>query len=355
MLSRIKPKQQSILGIDISSSSVKIIQISSNGHEKRTIEAYGSLELPESALEGAVIKDVDLVAKIVRNVIAMSQFTTKQVVMAVPDALAISKVVQVSEGLSETDIEELVVIEGKKFIPYPIDEISIDFNVLGPSAKNSALQDVLIVASRAENVNSRVEVARLAGLEAVVIDVESYAVERAMWLIRNDLVSFGEKKVVAVIDVGAVYSHLFVLQNMKVIYSRDEQFGAKQLIEAIVQHYGLSTADATLAVLQNTSLENYQTLILQPFIEKFFIQVKRALQFFFSNSQNNLVDQIVLVGGIARQGGIAHLLQEYINIPTIIGNPIAGLNLSNKIDIDKIHRESYSLITACGLALRNVG
>lgn len=354
MLSLIKPKQKSILGIDLSSASVKILQLSINGAGTRCIEGYSTLLLPDNAMEGNVVKDIDAVADTIKKVVSMASLTTKQAALAVPDASAISKVIQISEGMSESEIEELVIIEADKYIPYPIDEINIDFNVLGPSSKNSAMQDVLIVASRAENVNTRVEAVHRAGLEAVIVDVESYVVERAAQLLKPDFPALGENKVIAIIDIGAVYSHLFVLQNMKIIYSRDEEFGGSHLIASIIQQYGISAQEALAGVQQGTLPPDYRTRLLNPFNDRIFLQVKRSLQFFFSTSQYSFVDHIVLAGGVARQPGIAERLQAHIGVPITIANPLASMSFSKTLDAAQVATESPSLIIACGLALRNI-
>lgn len=348
-----KPKNKSILGVDISPTSLKILQLSHNGVNIR-VEGYGSALFPDKAMEGTTIKDIDAVAATIKQVVSSSAFSTEQAAVAVPDASAISKVIQINEGLSESELEELVIIEADKYIPFPIDEINIDFSVLGPSSKNSAMQDVLIVASRAENVNNRVEALRLAGLDVKIVDVESYAVERAAYLLKPDLPAGGENKIVAIIDIGSTYTHLLVLHNLKIIYSRDEDFGGKQLLDEIVRQYGVTLQEATQLVEKRTALEDYQTRILTPFYENVFLHVKRTLQFFFSTSQYNFVDHVVLAGGAAREPGIAELLQAHINVPTTVANPLATFSFSNNVNRDQIIQESPSLIVACGLALRQI-
>lgn len=353
MLNFFKSKHRSILGIDISSTSVKILEISLNNDEY-CVENYASAVLPENAMEGNVIKDVDAVAACIKNLVISAHFSSKQVACAVPDSSAISKTIQLNSGLNEQEIEELVVSEADKYIPYPIDEINIDFNVIGPSAKNSAMVDVLIVASRAENVSNRIEVITRASLEPKIVDVESYAVERAAQLLTSDLPAGGEKKNIAIIDIGAVYTHLFVLHGMRIIFSREEEFGGKQLIDAVVQRYNVQRDEAILRITQGSLPPDYTEEVLQPFNELILLQVKRALQFFFSTSHHTFVDHIVLAGGVAKQPGIAQLLQEHINIPTSVANPFARMNMAKMVNRDVITQDSPTLMVACGLALRHI-
>ena len=348
-----KSQHSSILGIDISSTSVKILELSKTG-EQYCVEGYGRAIMPENAMEGNVIKDIDAVANSIKNILTAEGLTCKQAACAVPESSAISKIIQINDGLSMQEMEELVIVEADKYIPYPIDEINVDFSVLGPSVKNSAMLDVLIVASRSENVSNRVEVINRAGLLAKVVDVESYAVERASQLLRPELPAGGDKKNIAIIDIGAAYTHLFVLHGMKIIFSREEEFGGKQLIDAVVQRYSMQRQEAVTALEQGSLPEDYVDEVLQPFKELILLQVKRALQFFFSTSHHTFVDHIILAGGVAKLPNIALLLQEHINIPTSIANPFAHMGLAKNVNREIITNDSPMLMVACGLALRQI-
>ncbi len=353
MLKLFKPKQHSILGIDITSSAVKILEISGSGDEL-CVQGYGRELLPPNTLDGNVIKDIDAVASCIKTLCDRAGVSTKLVALAVPDSSVISKVVQINDGLNDEEMEELVVIEADKFIPYPIDEINLDFEVLGHSTKNSAMLDVLIVASRAENVSNRLEAVTRAGLEARVVDVESYAVERAAQQLVKDLPNGGQEKIVAIIDIGANYTHLFVLHGMRLAFAREEKFGGKQLVEAISEHYNMSMDDALVAKDQGKLPPEYEIEVLEPFKELALLQVKRTLQFFYSSSHHGFVDHIVLAGGLARQAGLATLIQEQLGVTTTIANPFLNMNLGKKINQDDINNEAPALMVVCGLALRNI-
>lgn len=353
MIKLFKPKHRTILGIDISSFAVKILEISDHG-SGLCVEGYGSEILPKNAVEGNVIKDVDAVANCIKKVVKKAKLTSKLVAVAVPDSAVISKVVQLNEGLSDSEMEELIVIEADKFIPYPIDEISIDFEIQGPSNKNDDSLDILIVASRAENVSSRVEAISSAGLEVKVVDVESFAVERAAQLMATDLPSSGVNKIVPIIDIGANYTHLFVLNNMKLVFSREEKFGGIQLIESIAEHYKMSPEEALIARNENKLPPDYESEILEPFKEMVLLQIKRTLQFFYSTSQHSEVDHILLAGGVARQLGLSELIQQQLNVPTTVANPFTSMSIVKSINTASLYLDAPSLIVACGLTLRHV-
>ncbi|AHE66708.1 type IV pilus assembly protein PilM [Legionella oakridgensis ATCC 33761 = DSM 21215] len=340
-----------MLGVDISATSVKILEISISG-ERHCVEGYGRAVLPETAMEGNIIKDVDAVADCIRKILSSEHLTCKQAALAVPDSATISKIIQINDGLKDEEMEEIVVMEADKLIPYPIDEINLDFNVLGSSSKNTAMLDVLLVASRAENVSNRVEAITRAGLEAKVVDVESYAVERAAQLLMSDLPAEGVNKIIAIIDIGAVYTHFFALHGLKIIFTREEEFGGRQLLESIMQRYGMKAEEAAVALQQGTLPEDYEKDVLQPFRELVLLRVKRGLQFFFSASDHTYVDHILLAGGVAKQLNIAQLLQEHINIPASVANPLKHMDFANGVSRERVMSDSSRLLVACGLALR---
>lgn len=353
MLKLLKPEYHSVLGIDISSTSVNIVEISGKG-EARTIEGYGNEALPPNSVEGHVIKDIDAVAQCIRQLIIRARLKSKFATLAVPDSAVISKILQVNEDLNETEIEEFIILEADKYIPYPIEEINIDFEIIGPSEKNPAMLDVLIVASRTENVSSRVDAAIKAGLQVKIIDVESFAIERALQLQAQDLPSQGANKVIAVIDIRDEFTNLYVLHNMKIIYSREDEFGGKQLLDDTAQYYGISRADVIQRKANNALPEDYEEKVVRPFIETFLVHIKRSLQFFFSTSNHGFVDQILLAGSIARLGNLANLVQERSKITTSIVNPAGHLNLSGQLNKEHCFNDAPSLLIACGLALRQV-
>lgn len=353
MLKLFKPKHCSILGIDISSSAVKILEISGTD-EQLCVEGYGRTSLPPTALDGTIIKDVDAVASCIKALFERSKLTCKQVALAVPDSAVITKIVQINDGLNEQDMEELVVVEADKYIPYPIDEINIDFEVLGPSAKNAAMLDVLIVASRAENVNSRVDAVTRAGLEAKIVDVESYAVERAAKQLAKELPAGGQDKIVAIIDIGANYTHLFVLHGMKLVFSREDKFGGMQLVESIAERYKMTSEQATALKESGKLPEDYESEVLEPFNQLILLQVKRTLQFFYSTSQHGFVDHILLAGGVARQPRLAALIQEQLEITTTVANPLSHMSFGKMVNLDLINNDAPALMVSCGLALRHI-
>ena len=351
MLKLFRPKCNAILGVDISSYAVKIIELSGSG-DAFCVEGYGYELLPKDAVQGTLINDIDAVAQCIKKVIFKAQLRSKYVVLAVPDSAVMSKLMQIDAGLTEQEIEELVVIEADKSIPYPIDELNLDFEIQGYSAENDSLLDILVVASRAENVSRRVAALAKAGLEVTIVDVESYAVERAAQLLAKTLPELGQGKVIPIVDIGANYTHLFVLNSMKLIFSREEQFGGMQLIDAIAERYTLSRNQAITANAENRLPQDFESAVLRPFNELVVRQVKRSLQFFYSASPHAFVDHVLLAGGLARQLGLAQLIHYELKVPTSIANPFFDMSCKNSRLTKTLNQAAPSLMLACGLALR---
>ena len=237
--------------------------------------------------------------------------------------------------------------------PYPLDEVSLDFDVICQSPNHPELVDVLVVASRAENVNSRIETLNEAGLDVNVVEVESYAIERASLLACDNLPNKGQNELIAVVDIGSIMTSLTVLYNMSTIFSREEVFGGEQLTKAIQRHYGLSYSEAGLAKKQGGMPDDYETEVLSPFKEAAVLQIRRSLQFFYSASQHANVSHILLAGGSVVIDGLAQAIEEQIGIPASIVNPFSNMSYSSDIDRDALSKDAPAMMMCCGLAMRS--
>lgn len=345
-------KSQPLLGIDISSTAVKLIELSSSGSRYR-VESYAVEPLPPNSVVEKNITDVQAVGEAVSRVVKRSGTRVKNCAVAVAGSAVITKVIQMTASLSEEEMESQIEVEADQYIPYPLEEVSLDFEVLGSSAKNPDTVDVLLAASRSENVEMRVDAVAMGGLAAKVVDVEAYAMERAFRLIAEQMPDRGLDKTVAVVDVGATMTTLSVLHDQKIIYTREQIFGGKQLTEEIQRRYGLSFEEAGLAKKQGGLPDDYVPEVLEPFKEAMAQQVSRSLQFFFSSSQYNDVDYIVLAGGSASIEGIANLIQDKLGTPSMNANPFADMMLSSRVNAQALRNDAPALMIACGLAMRS--
>ena len=356
MLPFLGTSQSPVLGLDISSTAVKLLELSRSGGRSGSryrVERYAVEVLPPDAVVEKNIVDVDAVGDAIRNVVRRSGSRAKQAAVAVSGSAVITKIITMPASLSESEMENQIQLEADQYIPYPLEEVNIDFEVFGPNEKNPEMVDVLLAASRSENVENRVSALELAGLSASVVDVEAYAMENAFSLITEQLPDFGVDQTIAIVDIGATNTALNVMHNNKIIYTREQSFGGKQLTEEIQRRYGLSQQEAGMAKRQGGLPDNYVSEVLEPFKEALAQQVSRSLQFFFSSSAYNSVDHIVLAGGCASISAIDELVEEKVGTPTIISNPFSNMSVSSNVKPQSLSNDAPSLMIACGLALRS--
>ncbi len=340
-----------LIGIDISSSSVKVLQLSQvNG--KYCVDAYGADLLPPQSVVEKNIKATDKVGAVLRQIIKKIGISRKFAAMAVAGSSVITRTIQINKEFSDAEIIEQIEIEADRYIPYPLEEVYYDFEIIGPSVKNADLMDVLLAAARIETVDMRIAVAEEAGLKATIIDVETLAMEKSFSLVAEHLPTKGVGSVVAVIDIGATATTLYVFKDLRIIYSRDQAFGGKHLTDEIQRRYGLSVEEAAAAQKYGGLPEDYITEVLEPFKETIIQQVSRAIQVFFSSSEETEIHFIVLAGGIAALPGLEALVQGKMAIKTLIGNPFADMQVSEKVNKNLLMEEAPALMMTCGLALR---
>ncbi len=344
---------QSLLGVDISSSVVKVIELSKKGN-KYTVEAYAVEPLPVNAVVENRIENIEDVAGALRRAVKRSGTKAKEAAAAVPANSAITRILSFPETMSDREIEEQIILEAESYIPYPLEEVRFDFEVLGPSKADEDAVDVLLAASRSENVDARVQVLEGAGLKPGLIDVEAYTIENAFQLIAPQLPLHGEGLTVAVVDIGATVTTLHVLVDGKIVFTREQAFGGRMLTENIAQHYGMSIQEAGQAKKENNLPDDYGPQVLEPFKHLMTTTVTRALQFFFSTStQYQSIDHVLLAGGCAAIPGVDAMIEQDTNTATTIANPFVDMGSGSKVKINALTNDAPSMLIACGLAMRS--
>lgn len=351
VLGLFKKKSNALLGIDISSTSVKLIELSRSGGRYK-VEAYAVEPLPSNAVVDKNIAEVEAVGQVIKKLVAKSKSGLKFAAVAVSGSAVITKQIQMDAGLTDDELETQLTIEADQYIPYPIDEVAIDFQVLGPSG-TAGRNNVLLAACRKENVEIREAALALAGLSAKVVEVEAFSLERAYELVAGQLNSERTDLLVAVVDIGATMTTLSVMRNGTTVYTREQVFGGKQLTEEIQYRYGLSFDEAGLAKKQGGLPDDYELEVLEPFKESIVQQISRSLQFFFAAGQYTEVDFIVLAGGTASVAGLDRLVQQKLGTPTVIANPFADMTLGTKVNAGALASDAPALMIACGLAMRS--
>ena len=347
-----KQKQPVVLGLDISSTAIKLLELGRSGDRFR-VESYAVEPLPANSVIEKNIADVEAVGEAIKRAVKRSASRTRLAAVAVAGSSVITKIIAMPATLTEDDMEQQIELEADQYIPYPLEEVNLDFEIIGPSENDPERIDVLLAASRSENVDIRIAALELAGVKAKIVDVEAYAMENAFSLLIPQLPEQGIDQTVAVIDIGATMTTLNVMHDRKTIYTREQVFGGKQLTEEIQRRYGLSYEEAGMAKRQGGLPDNYIPEVLEPFKDAMTQQVSRSLQFFYGSSQYNNVDHIVLAGGSAMIPGIDEMIANKLGVHTSVANPFTNMTLASRVKAQSLSNDAPALMIAAGLAMRS--
>jgi type IV pilus assembly protein PilM len=353
MLDFFKRKSPSLIGVDIASTSLKLVELSEVSKGVYRLERYAIEPLPKDTVTDGNIANLDQVSDALKRAWKRMGSRNRLVAMALPAAMVITKKIIVPAGQKEEELELVVEAEANQYIPFALDEVNLDFQVLGDAPNNPDEVEVLIAASRKEKVEDRVAIAESAGLKPVVMDVESYATQEVFRLIAPSLPANGRDQNVALVDIGAHVTHFFVLRNNQFLFSRDQVFGGNQLTQDIQRAFNLSSEEAESAKRNQGLPENYDSDVLQPFMETLALEITRALQFFFTSTSHSQVDQIVLSGGCAVLPGLDELVAKRAGVATVLANPFANMAASDRIRPRQLAQDAPMLLVATGLALRS--
>jgi type IV pilus assembly protein PilM len=345
-------KQTSVLGIDISTAAVKLLELSRDGARYK-VESYAVSPLPQDAVVDKNITNIEIIAEAIKKAVKQSDTKLKNACVAVAGSSVMTKIITMPAELNDDDMAEQILVEADQYVPFSLDEVNLDFEVQGVNANSPELVDVLLAASRRENVEDRVEALSLAGLKAKIVDVEAFAMENAFVLLADQLPEALMDQTIAIADIGATMATLNVLYRSRTVYTREQSFGGKQLTEEIQRRYGLSYEEAGMAKRHGGLPDNYESDVLFPFKKSMVQQIARSLQFFVSSSANRGVSAVVLAGGCASIGGMEKLVEQELGIPAFVANPFVNMALSNRIRPQSLSNDAPALMVACGLALRS--
>jgi type IV pilus assembly protein PilM len=346
------PKLRPLIGVDISSTAVKMVELVDAGKGQPRVERYAIEPLPKEAVLDGNLASLESVADTLQRCWKRLGTSTRFVALALPTSAVITKKITLPGNLREQDMEIQVESEANQYIPFALEEVNLDFQVIGPAPGSPDDVEVLLAASRKEKVEDRVAAAELAQLKPVVMDVEAYAIQVAYELVIKQLPREGVDQIVALVDVGASAMKITIMKDNQQLYAREQAFGGSQLTDEIMRVYGMGPDEAENLKRSGTPPDNYGAEILHPFIENMAQEVARALQFFFTSTPFNEVHHILLAGGSALVPGVAEIVGQRTNVNTLLADPFAGMAISPRIRAKQLAADAPSLLVACGLALR---
>ncbi|NVZ10211.1 pilus assembly protein PilM [Allochromatium humboldtianum] len=348
-------KNSPLLGIDISTTAIKLIELSRTATTpvpRFRVEHYAVEPLPGTAIVEKRIVEHEVVGDGIRRALARSGAKTKRAAVALAGAAVITKVINLPAALKDAEMESQIQLDADQYIPYPLEEVNLDFSVLGPSPSDPALVEVLLAASRRENVDDRISVLEIAGLTPLVVDVEAYAMEHACSMFLDGKGDGKEAPILGVVDVGASTTTLHVFSEGRIMYTREQNFGGRQLRDEVQRRYGLTDEQSAQKIRDGDVADTYEIEVLNPFKEALAQQIGRALQFFYSGTTFSRVDRILLAGGSAGIPGVDALVEERLRIPATVANPFSQMSFAPRVNSKSLMREAPGMMVAVGLALR---
>ena len=345
-------KHAPMIGLDISSSSAKLVELSLSSSGEYVLERLATEPFEKGWITDGQIEKFDEVVAAVRKLVAKSGTKAHQVVMAMPQSAVITKRINLPAGLRDEELELQVETEANQYIPFSLDEVSLDFCVIGPSPTSGGDVEVLIAASRKERVQDRQGLAEAAGLKPVVLDIESHASLLAMSRIVDTLPNQGRDALVALFEIGADTTSLKVLREGEMLYDRDQAFGGSQLTTLISRQYGFSFEEAEQKKLAGDLPEDYDSQVLTSFVDSLSQEIGRALQYFFTSTPHHKVHYVMLAGGTATLPGLKDRVTDLTGFAAMVVNPFEGMKIGSGVKEAKVRKESPSYLTACGLAMR---
>lgn len=341
-----------VIGLDISSSSVKLLELARRGNQY-AVESFALEPLPAGVVADKQIIDPAVVGQAVTRAVERSGTRTRQAAVAVAGSAVITKPISMPAGLDDNAMEEQIKAEADQYLPYPIDEVALDFEVTGQPAQDENMVEVMLAACRKEQVENRLAALEIAGLTPTVVDVEACALENACQFLRHQMPDDGIGHTIAVVDVGASTTSVLVLEDGKSVYTRDQTFGGRQLTEDIMRYYDLSLQEAGKAKRSGSLPESYFSELLPRFFDDMAQQIDRSFQFYLASvAGSRQIDQVILAGGCAQIESAEQQMQQRLQRPTVVARPLAQMAVASRARPQHLGREEPSLLIALGLAFR---
>lgn len=316
------------------------------------VERYAIAQLPKDVISDGSIARPEVVQTALQEAWTALGSKSRDIVMALPSSAVISKRIVVPSNLGEVELDVLITNEANQSVSFPVDEIRMDYHVLGASAKNPSENEALLVITRRERVEERVAIAEAVGLKAAIMDVDNLAALAAYGQLASQLPGKGDKQTVALIDIGANFTHINIFHSNHPVFQRTHAFGGYILTKEIARHFGLSIEEAEDAKRKGQLPAGYEQEVLPNFLDAVAQEISNALKLFFSSTSFQGIDQILLAGGCALLPGVADVVRNRTQTQTSVANPFTRMAVSSHINAQRLTADAPLLYVACGLALR---
>ncbi len=343
--------EKGYLSLDIGSSSIKMVEVRGQGARLKVTNA-GIIPLHADAVHNHCVQDINQVSQAIRTLVEEHGVRTQEVVAAVPGPAVIIKPVSFP-AQEPAALEETILFEAGNFIPESLDNVNLDYQVLGQDPVTDNI-DVLLVAVRKDIINSYLAAISEAGLVPTIVDVDYFAIENMF----EANYSPDPSEVVALINIGASYSSLTILKGGRSSFTGDIAVGGEQFTDLLAQEFGIKRDQAEEAKISGF-LEGYDKedidRALSVTSEQLLDEIQRSLSFFWTASAEEQVGSVYLSGGTAQLPGLASTIGTRLQVPVEIVNPFRSFAIGRQVDTEFLAQHTPSLAVSVGLATRRLG
>ena len=344
-------KKKEVVGIDIGSSSVKIVQLKDNHGSFQLLNA-GILPLPPEAIVDNTLMDSAAVVGVIKNLVSSLGIKIKDVVCSISgNSVIIRKIVLPT--MPQEELEDQISWEAEQYIPFDINDVNMDFQILSPDSNDPSKMNVLLVASKKDIINDYVSVFNEAGMHLSVVDVDSFAVQNAFEANHD----FSSEDILALVNIGASIMNINVVKDGITLFTRDVQMGGNLYTEEIQKQIGLSREEAeTGKLLAHESANNQLINVILKVNETITQEIRRSLDFYNSTASDTRISGVYICGGCSKVYKLIDTISEKIGLPIEKLNPFTKIAYNEK-DFDPEYLQEIAQIMAVpiGLAIRRVG
>ena len=345
-------KKDHLIGLDIGSRFIKVanIQQRSNG---LILKNFGLKALPMDTISEGIIKKPDVIVDTINQLISESKVREKNVAVSISGYSVIIKKIALAK-MSDEELSERIQFEAEQYIPFDVQDMNIDFHILGDSEHNPNQMKVMLVAAKKEVVETYIDILNKAGLIPCVIDIDVFALENAF-----ETNYFFEDESIVLIDIGANKININILKNNVSALTRDVALGGEQITREIMSQSGLPFDEAE-ALKMGTPSDKISPYVLQDIVTKVTAnwcnEIKRAIDFFYTTDSDVNIKRILLSGGCAQIEGLVELLRVETSVDVELFNAFNALSPEVKnFDLQYLQKMAPQAAIAVGLALRRVG
>ena len=346
-------RRKELVGLDIGTSSVKAVQLQ-RSRKKYRLVALGIAPLHPDTMVDGLIMDADAVTNAIRQIFEENKIGLKDVTVSVSGHSVIVKRIRVPQ-MKPDELREGIAWEAEQHIPYSIEDVNLDFQILGSGDNGKGEMDVLLVAVKKDIVNQYLAVISAAGLRAAVVDVDAFAMENAFEMseqVRRD-------EVVALVNIGAAITTINVLRRGSSDFTRDSALAGNRYTESLQKGLGLSH-DQAETLKMGGAVQGHDVAEARPVIEmvngELAGEIRRSFEFYRSSMPGGAIHRVVLSGGCARLPDLPSYLSHALELPVEIANPLRDVSADRKqFDPEYLAYIAPQMAVGVGLALREPG